>query len=179
MDSILAAVPRPTIKEALFVKKYIHLFVNKEDSQISPEIQARAMTIWLNEVAVTPYSEVDIIAKDDKGNDFVRFSIPPVWDNDTILFDRANINIAEEISIASDKAGVIEAQGVKHIYERIIPNMKRQVPKRKYLDRWNAILTFYGFKPITNDEIVTETNVETTPVEAKLTDDDDFDIDSF
>lgn len=182
MDELLAAIPVQRVSEANWVRKYLPLFVVDDENKMDPAVREKAMVIWSREVAKNPFSPVDIIAKDEKtGKEFVRFTIPPIWDNSTETFDRIpNFNLAEQIAVASEKANVVEMQGTKHLIEHVIPNMSENKPKKKFLDQWNAILTFYGHKPMTDDEAdeVVTTTAETQSI-SKLTDDDDFEIDDF
>lgn len=172
MDFLLE-VPRATIAEALFIKRYLPLFVNHEKSNIDQRFHIDAMGFWLA-IAKTPYSEVDIIAKNDKGQDFVRFTIPPIWDNtQEVLLKRPGFSITEEIRVATEKANVIEVQGFKHLHDNVLPMIRRAEPNKEYLDRWNAILTFYKQPGITDDVVTTDEK----PVEQKISRDEDFEFD--
>lgn len=165
--------PRPRIPEALFIKRYLPLFVNHEKSNIDERYHTDAMGFWLA-IAKTPYSEVEIISKNEQGQDFVRFVVPAIWDNSNeLLHKRPGYSITEEIRTATEKANVIEIQGFKHLQENVFPMLKRAEVNQEYLTRWNAILTYYKQPGITDDAVVEEVKA----VETKLSRDEDFEFD--
>lgn len=165
--------PNPKIMEALFIKRYLPLFVNHEKSNLDQRYHVDAMGFWLA-IAKSPYAEVDIIAKNEQGQEFVRFTIPPIWDNkQELLHKHPEFSITEEIRTATEKANVIEIQGFKHLHDNVMPMLKRAVPNKEYLDRWNAILNFYQQPGITDDAVVQVAAKE----EAKMTRDEDFEFD--
>lgn len=156
---------RARLPERHFREIYLPMFAG--DEKLLYDIN---LGHWVN-FAGNPYRGVDII--DEKGN--VLFTVPPVFDRDTINPTTANRRtLFEVMETAQQYANIHPHQGLKYLDSELTGRaliMKVPANVAKDLDTWNMIFQRYGRPPLAK-----VSKKDSDKKESTAAPDDDFDF---
>lgn len=151
----LAEPPVPQIDEYLFVRRYLPLFLTREE--LTP------VSGWL-EVAKHPFSPVDVVK-----NGKVLFRVPPLCRQVTLKYDGSHDSVYEILSLAKKKDQISPVMGSNYLNNALNELIIKDPASVEVLRQWNIIFEYYGLDKIELPEPTKDVEVKKQVEEDKTT----------
>lgn len=156
----LANPPIPTIDEYLFVKRYLPLFLTRDE--LTP------VSAWL-EVAKHPFSPVNVVK-----NGKVLFTVPPLCRQVSVRSESVHDSVYEILSLARKKEMISPVLGANYLKEKLDQLIIADPASLDTIRQWNTIFEYYGLDTVDLSSLPTPTTSTSQPPPMEVVDFEDF-----